>query len=234
MENLEKWKADLKSVARPEKVEILSGFFKTGKGGYGEGDIFIGVVVPDNRKIAKRYFTISMLEIETMLASEIHEHRLSALLCLVEKYTKSNDCEKKDIVDFYLSHTAGINNWDLVDLSAPQIIGNYMLTHDHSTLFYLSQSSNMWEQRIAIVSTYTLIKNKMFDTTIALATHYLNHKHDLIHKATGWMLREMGKRDESVLISFLNSYSTSMPRTTLRYAIEKLDPDTRSYYMKKK
>ncbi|MEG0012128.1 MAG: DNA alkylation repair protein [Muribaculaceae bacterium] len=233
MKNIISWKQELQNVARPEKIKILSGFFKTYKGGYGEGDIFIGITVPENRKIAKQYYELALSDIEQMLQSEIHEFRLSALLCLIQKYEKSDFNKKEEIVNFYLLHTATINNWDLVDLSAPKIIGNYMLWNDNSSILQnLSRSNNMWEQRIAIVSTYTMIKNNQFDSTIDIAKIYLTHKHDLIHKATGWMLREIGKRDIKRLFDFLDTYARIMPRTTLRYAIERLDSETRNYYMK--
>lgn len=234
MDKVDVWKQELKDAARPEKVKILSSFFKTYKGGYGEGDIFIGIIVPDNRKIAKKYSILPLHSIQILLCDPIHEFRLSALLALVEKFKKASAEEKAEIVSFYLSNACYINNWDLVDLSAPQIIGTSMLQGGRELLFKLSKSTNIWEQRIAIVSTYTLIKAGDFGTTIQLAQTYLNHPHDLIHKASGWMLREVGKRNEETLISFLDEFATQMPRTALRYAIEKLPDDKRQYYLKLK
>lgn len=220
-------------MANEKKIKILSSFFKTGKGEYGEGDVFIGIKVPDNRAVAKKFFDAPYDVIELMLRSEIHEHRLSALLALAERYRKTKDDEsRREILDFYLSHTDRINNWDLVDLSAPQIVGEHQLRHpDPELLDRLSMSGHIWTQRIAIVATYTLIKHRQLDDTYRLAERYLSHSHPLIHKATGWMLREAGKRDEERLRRFLDRYATTMPRTALRYAIERLSPELRAHYM---
>lgn len=227
------WKNELAAVADEKKIKILSSFFKTGKGEYGEGDVFIGIKVPDNRAVAKKFFDAPYDVIELMLRSEIHEHRLSALLALAERYRKTKDDEsRREILDFYLSHTDRINNWDLVDLSAPQIVGEHQLRHpDPELLDRLSMSGHIWTQRIAIVATYTLIKHRQLDDTYRLAERYLSHPHPLIHKATGWMLRETGKRDEERLRRFLDRYATTMPRTALRYAIERLSPELRAHYM---
>lgn len=232
---VERWKQDLQKVARDEKVKILSSFFKTGKGEYGEGDIFIGVVVPDNRKVARRYFEAPMDTIKEMLHSPIHEHRLSALLALVEAFKKSkrNEKRQREILDTYLSNLTCANNWDLIDLSAPYILGEWLSAHDDEHLITrLSNSSNLWEQRAAIVATLMLIRHDRYDLTFMLAEKYLNHPHQLIHKATGWMLREAGKRGcHDGLISFLDRHSAAMPRTMLRYAIERLTPEQRKHYM---
>lgn len=232
MTQAEIWKKEITSKSNPEKAKILSGFFKTGKGQYGEGDIFLGLTVPQNREIAKKHFYASFDTISELLQSPIHEFRISALFALVIKFKKHKEEQKRiEIVKFYLSHTYYINNWDLVDLSCGYILGEYMLNHPHDILIKLSNSKNMWEQRIAIVSTITLIRNKQFDTTLYLAEKYLNHTHDLIHKATGWMLREMGKQDADILRNFLNKHAQNMPRTTLRYAIEKFTPEERKKYL---
>lgn len=236
MSNIKIWQQQLEEAARPEKVKILSSFFKTGKGGYGEGDTFIGLTVPDNRKISKDFFDSPFQVIAEMLSSPIHEFRLAALLALVERYHRcSKDAAARaEIADFYLSHTAGINNWDLVDLSAPQIIGSQMLfTGSTDIADRLAQSSNMWEQRISIVSSLTLIRAGEFALTLRLAEIFLSHKHDLIHKASGWMLREIGKRSLVTLCEFLDRHATEMPRTMLRYAIEKFDAPLRKHYMSK-
>lgn len=227
------WKNELSNAAKPEKVKILSSFFKTGKGQYGEGDRFIGIVVPDNRAISKKYHNASLDEIATMLDEEIHEYRLAALLTLVEKYNRTTDpSPRQDIIDFYLDHAERANNWDLVDLSAPQLLGTHLLANPSPTLLdKLSEDKCLWRQRIAIVSTYTLIKNGRLDDTYRLALRYLSHPHPLIHKATGWMLREAGKRDIDRLLAFLDTYTADMPRTALRYAIEKLSPRQRKHYM---
>ncbi len=226
-------KKELKKIADKDKAKQLAGFFKTGKGQYGEGDVFIGITVPDQRKIAKQFPDTDISEIEKLLDDPIHECRLTALLILIEKYLKSDDSLKKNIVEFYLSKTSRINNWDLVDLSAHQIIGNYYFTRDRKKLYQLAKSRSLWEQRIAVVSTYYFIKRNDFGEIIAFSEMLLNHKHDLIHKATGWMLREAGKMDLSVLRSFLDKHHKVMPRTMLRYSIEKLDESEKSKYMAK-
>lgn len=231
----EEWKKALQEAAKPEKVAVLSSFFKTGKGEYGEGDVFIGVNVPDNRKVARQFANADFYVMEEMLSSEVHEHRLSALLSLVIRYKKvRTGAEKGQIASFYLSHTKHINNWDLVDLSAEYIIGEECLrTGDYSILSRLAGSSNLWEQRIAIVSNITPIRAGKFDATLNLIEQLLHHPHDLMHKANGWMLREIGKKDEASLLAFLDKHAGTMPRTTLRYAIERLSPEQRQKYMKK-
>ena len=226
------WKQQLKNLANPEKAKILARFFKTGKGQYGEGDIFLGVTVPQNREVAKKYFDAPLDEFVPLLHSEIHEFRLSALIALVLCYKKFKDeARRKDIVDFYLANTAYINNWDLVDLSCTYILGDYLKSRPHDILFELSNSSNMWEQRIAIVSTLAFVRNSDFATAISLAEKHLNHPHNLIHKATGWVLREIGKKDITTLRAFLDAHAPQMPRTALRYAIEKLPQDERKKYL---
>ncbi len=209
----------LKEASDEEKKLVLPRFFKTGKGEYGEGDKFLGVIVPETRKVAKANKDASYELIEALLESEWHECRLCALLILIEKYKKTPE----EAVQFYLCHLKGINNWDLVDLSAPYILGDYLVNrNDRQILYTLAKSPDMWAQRIAIVSTLMLIRNGQYTDTIALAEHFMTTRHDLIQKATGWMLREVGKRDEPLLVSFLEANSTRMPRTMFRYAIEKL------------
>lgn len=228
----ESWKKELQALANPEKAKILSGFFKTGKGEYGEGDIFIGITVPQNREVAKKYFDTPLEDIAELLHSPIHEFRISALFALVLKFKKHKEAEvRKEIVDFYLANTAYINNWDLVDLSCIYILGEYLLERPHDILFALSESANMWEQRISIVTTLAFIRKGKFDTTLALAEKFLSHPHDLMHKATGWMLREVGKKDLDTLRSFLDTHAPRMPRTALRYAIEKMNPTERTRYL---
>ena len=222
---------ELRACSRDDKRDILPRFFKTGKGEYGEGDMFLGVVVPDNRKIALKHADASFDLIAALLESEWHECRLCALLILVERFRKATF--KDEVVEFYLKHTAGINNWDLVDLSAPYILGAYLVTvPDRQILYDLARSACMWEQRIAIVSTLMLIRHGHFDDTMKLAEMFLRTKHDLMQKATGWMLREVGKRDEARLVGFLETYKSVMPRTMLRYALEKFSPQRRAYFMK--
>lgn len=234
-EFISEWKAALEAEIIPGKREILQRFFKTGPGEYGEGDIFLGLTVPSVRKVAKLISDAPADDIAVMLASPVHEYRLSALLILVENYRRNrkNPVAARKIVDFYLSHTAGINNWDLVDLSAPKILGEYVCASgDEKILHHLSRSENMWEQRIAIVSTWTLLKNGITAPTMEISERYLSHSHDLIHKATGWMLREMGKRGfENLLKDFLDRHAKNMPRTMLRYSLEKLPAPIRKHYM---
>jgi len=224
-------KAELQRLADPERARILSRFFKTGKGEYGEGDVFLGITVPEQRSVAKRYHALSLKDIEKLLLSGTHEHRLAALLILVIQYKKADDRSRRKIIDFYLSHTGRINNWDLVDLSAEKILGDYLFEKDKSVLYRLAQSRNLWERRIAIIATFAFIKKNVFEDTLRIAEMVLNDQHDLIHKAAGWMLREIGKRDLKSEEEFLKKHHRSMPRTMLRYAIERFEPDRRRYWM---
>lgn len=223
-------------LSSPEKKEFLPYFFKTGKGEYAEGDKFIGVVVPDSRKLVKEYWQKAELsDVQEILKSEFHEMRLVALLILVTKFEKTKDeKEKKTLVDFYLKNTKYINNWDLVDLSCYKLLGRYCFENQKDDILReLSNSDNMWEKRIAIVATmHHIKKGKSFDLTQELVLNNLNHPHDLMHKANGWLLREIGNKDEEVLLDFLKIYYQNMPRTTLRYAIERLDEDLRQDFLK--
>lgn len=228
------WKDELAKLARPEKIAILSSFFKTGPGEYGEGDIFMGVTVPDNRPVARRYADAPAEAIIEMIKSPVHEHRLSGLLALVARYKKRKlITDKKEIVDLYLTECAWrANNWDLVDLSAPYILGHWLtLRPDPTLLDKLSQSENLWEQRSAIVATHPTIRLGNPTETFRIAKRYISHTHPLIHKATGWMLREVGKHcGEKALLGFLDEYARSMPRVMLSYAIERLDPALKAHY----
>ncbi len=231
----EEIKTALQFLSQPEKKEFFPRFFKSGPGEYAEGDEFIGVTVPDQRKIAKAYFQkISLKELSLLLSSTIHEHRHCALLMLVSKYEKSkSEEEKQEIVDFYLQHLEYINNWDLVDNSCYKILGRHSFDHDDdSILRNLSDSENLWQKRMAIVATLWHVKKGSFQLTQDLALKNLNHPHDLMHKANGWLLREMGNKNEEILLGFLNKHYREMPRTTLRYAIEKLDEALRQDYLK--
>ena len=231
----QQFREELLAAGNPEKAKHLSRFFKTEKGSYGEGDKFIGVNVPVNRAIARQYLHLSPSELVDMLRDEIHEIRLGALLCMVEQYKqkKTTDSNRQEIFDTYTANTRYINNWDLVDLTAPQIVGSHLLHRKREILYRWSESELLWEQRIAIVATLQFIREHSFDDTIAIAEKLRNHPHDLIQKAVGWMLREMGKRDKTPLKDFLDKYHTSLPRTLLRYAIEKLSPEERAYYMQR-
>lgn len=229
-----KIKEELALKGQKEKIEILSNFFKTGKGQYGEGDKFIGVTVPSCREVAKHNKDVDLKIIEELLYSEIHEERLCGLLILVEQYRKKDLEKRKNIFDFYVSNTTNINNWDLVDLSAPKIIGEFLLDKDKSILMNMAKSCSLWERRIAIVSTITFIRKGIYEPTINIATLLMEDKEDLIHKAVGWMLREAGKKEKKVLIDFLDKHHKTMPRTMLRYSLEKLDKQEKEYYMKRK
>ncbi|MCQ9635182.1 DNA alkylation repair protein [Chryseobacterium sp. WG23] len=219
----------------PEKAEFFPRFFKTGKGEYGEGDLFLGVTVPDQRSVAKEYYSkINLKELSGLLASGYHEHRLTALFMLISKFEKTKDQAVKDeIVAFYLHHLPYINNWDLVDSSCYKILGRYTFENGKEYLLReLSESEVMWHKRIAVVGTMHYVKKGSFELTKELVTRNLKHTHDLMHKANGWLLREMGNKNEGQLISYLNLYYKEMPRTCLRYAIEKLDEDLRQNYLK--
>lgn len=228
-------KESLAVLSIPEKAAFLPRFFKTGKGEYGEGDKFIGVIVPDQRKVAKEYFSkITLKELSELLSSEIHEHRLTALLMLISKFEKTKEQTVKDeIVEFYLNHLKFINNWDLVDTSCYKILGRYAFENQRENLLKdLADSDQMWHKRIAVVGTMHYIKKGSFDLTKEFVTQNLHHPHDLMHKANGWLLREIGNKNESELIVYLNQYYKEMPRTCLRYAIEKLDEELRQDYLK--
>ncbi len=238
MSRLDNLKKDLRSYGNGESVVVLQRFFKTGKGQYGEGDKFIAVSVPNCRKVAKMYKDLSLTEIEELLGSAIHEERLVALLILVEQFNqaiKQKDREiQKNIYEFYLEHTKFINNWDLVDLTASRIVGRYLLDKDRSILEKLATSSDLWKKRIAMISTFEFIYNKQHEDALHIAEVLLQDRHDLIQKAVGWMLREVGKRvDQKYLLDFLDKHYKTMPRTALRYSIERLSPVLKAKYMTK-
>lgn len=247
MSVIQKLKQELNSLENKPQAAILQRFFKTGPGQYGEGDRFLGLKVPLQRQIAKKYSSLDWKGLQELLASKIHEFRLVALLILVEQYETASDLkDKKNIVDFYLSNTKGINNWDLVDSSVYKILGDFLSRQEEllakganilaldakQLLNRLAESKNLWERRMAIVATYAFIKAGRSAETFRLATQLLKDEHDLIHKAVGWMLREAGKRvSEKELLDFLDKYHAKMPRTALRYAIEKLRPAQRERYL---
>jgi len=251
-------KAVLEEESDQKRAKHLHGYFKTGPGGYGENDIFIGVPVPKMRALAKKeYKNIPLDESKILIASPIHEHRQTAVFFLVEKYNDARrktikKCgkaspedekkvmrEKKEIVTLYLENLAHVNNWDLVDASASYILGEWFLetepeTLGEKTLKRLSESGNLWEQRVSVMTTHAFIRQGRFCPTLRLCEYFLPATHDLIHKCTGWMLREVGKRNESVLIQFLDEHAKEMPRTMLRYSVEKLDQDQKEKYMNAK
>jgi 3-methyladenine DNA glycosylase AlkD len=247
----------LKSLGTPDKAELLSGFFKTGKGQYGEGDRFLGVIMPEQRKIAKEFRELPFPEIEKLLSSPYHEARMTGLLILTYAYERADVNARQAIYDFLFAHRGAMNNWDLVDVIVPKIIGEHLLTcsKNHSSpsrtrelplkrgagkrwgqngreiLHRFAQSDNLWERRVSIVSTAAFIRADEFDDTLSICETLLGDGHDLIHKATGWMLREVGKRDESALRAFLDAHVTRMPRTMLRYAIERFSEGERRRYL---
>lgn len=225
---------ELENCGNPAKAVHLSRFFKTGKGQYGEGDRFMGVTVPEQRGIAKKYATAGLPVLEELIASPFHEQRLTALLILILKYRKSSsETEKENYVRFYLGHTRFINNWDLVDLSCYPLLGHWLEDKDRSLLYGLAESDNLWEQRIAIVSCMHFVRKGDFKDCLSIAEKLLLHPHDLIHKATGWLLRETGKKNQDVLTAFLQKHSLQMPRTMLRYAIERFPEEERKRWMKR-
>ena len=219
----------LNSLANPRKAKDLQRFFKTGPGDYAEGDKFIGLVVPQSRLAVKMYWdTIDLFDIQVLLDSPIHEFRVVGLAILIKKFSKSN---QKEIYDLYLANTHNINNWDLVDISAPNIVGQYLLNKPRDILYKLVKSESLWERRISIISTFTFIRNNDFVDSLALAKILITDQHDLIHKAVGWMLREVGKRDLKAEEDFLLPRYKQMPRTMLRYAIERLPEPRRLAYL---
>jgi 3-methyladenine DNA glycosylase AlkD len=220
-------KAALAKIATPERAKSSAWFFKTGEGEYGEGDTFIGVSVPDLRRVALQHREIEIDAVADLLASAIHEHRLAALEILVAKFEEGDAKERKQIFDFYLRHTAGINNWDLVDASAPYIVGAHLRTRSRRVLDRLAKSKSIWERRIAIVATFGFLNQGEVDATLRIAETLLDDKHALIHKAVGWALRESGKVSEEALVGFLREHYSRLPRTTLRYAIERFPPERR-------
>lgn len=274
---LPKLTKELLGFKDPKRALFVAGYFKTGKGQYGEGDIFLGISVPQQRKIAKKYQELDLPDLQTLLANKVHDFRLVALFILVIKYKKARlEKEKKEIVDLYLKNTKQINNWDLVDSSAGYILGDYLYhkchpesfghpeqsegsqdklregsnrdssaepalsqpnvpqnDKDKKILYKLARSNNIWQRRISIIATQGFIRNNKFEDTLKISEILLNDKHDLIHKAVGWMLREVGNRDLKTEENFLDRHYQKMPRTMLRYAIEKLEKRKREFYMKR-
>ncbi len=230
---LGKIEEDLAQLEDPEKAKNSRWFFKTGKGQYGEGDIFLGIPVPEQRKVAKKYADLPLDDLQELLNSKIHEHRFTALVILISRYQRAKETSKEEIFRFYLKNTENVNNWDLVDLSAPRIVGEYLTNRERSILYKLAKSDNLWERRISILSTFAFISNDDFRDALNISELLLYDEHDLIHKAVGWALREIGKKDQSVEERFLAKHYLHMPRTMLRYAIEKFDEKKRKKYLNK-
>jgi 3-methyladenine DNA glycosylase AlkD len=222
----------LRSFATKEKAAVLRRFFKTGPGQCGEGDTFIGVMVPQVRQMMKEFADAPLSEALKLLRSPVHEERLLALLLLVHQFERGEDGDRKQIYTQYLKSTKYINNWDLVDLSAPKIVGPYLEGRSRQPLYRLVRSRNLWERRISILATFHFIRQSDFTDALALAETLLDDDHDLMHKAVGWMLREVGKKDVRRLEGFLRNYHQHMPRTALRYAIERFPEAKRKRYLK--
>lgn len=223
---------ELDSAGDPERARHLQRFFRTGPGEYGEGDRFLGLRVPEVRAIARRHPELSLPDVADVLASPWHEHRQAALFVLADRYRRVEPAEREAIASFYLDHLDAVNSWDLVDGSAPPILGAHLLDRDRAVLYELAASGHLWRQRVAVLATFAFIRAGQFEDTLRLAELLRDHPHDLIHKAVGWMLREIGKRDRAAEERFLDRHAARMPRTMLRYAIEKFEPDRRSSYLR--
>lgn len=223
---------ELRAVADPVKAPLYQRYFKTGPGQYGEGDHFLGVTVPKQRLIARHYWRqASLANLDKLLNSKWHEARLTAGFVLVAKYKKATKKEKSEIVQFYLNHLERFNNWDLVDSTAAAILGDWLIGKDCQPLWQLARSGHLWRERVSLIASMALIKTDQFSESLKLVSHFLSHPHDLIHKASGWVLREIGKYDKQILIQYLDQYGPRLPRTSLRYAIEHLSPKERSHYL---
>lgn len=230
--------AAIKKLGNPEKAKLSERFFKTGPGQYGEGDLFLGLTVPEQRQVIKAFLDLPLPELSLALQSKYHEFRLTALLILNHQYAKAakakDDKLCREIYDFYLKHSARINNWDLVDASARNVVGEYLYTRPRAILYKLAASKNLWERRIAIISTFAFIKKNDFTDTLKISEILFKDKEDLMHKAVGWMLREVGKMDRQTLDKFLRTHYQNMPRTALRYAIEHYPETERQKFLKGK
>ncbi len=223
---------ELKLISSPERARVSQRYFKTGPGEYGEGDVFIGATMPQQRLIAKKHTDLTLDEIQLLLDSKVHEERMIGLLILTYQYPKADTVSRRNIYDFYLSNTTRINNWDLVDVTAPKIVGAYLADKDRSTLLSLAKSKLLWDRRIAILSTAAFIDRGESEWTFRLSEILLEDEQDLIHKAVGWMLREVGKKcGEEVEMGFLNKHYKRMPRTMLRYSIERFNEEERRKYL---
>ncbi|MFB5651911.1 DNA alkylation repair protein [Leptospira wolffii] len=222
---------EIRSHADPKKVEILAGFFKSGKGEYGEGDIFLGIQVPPIRKISKEFRGLPLTELQKIVSSKYHEERLCGFFILCETFSKSEEADRKKLHSFYLKNIKYVNNWDIVDLSSREMIGDYLRDKKRDLLYKLAKSKNLWERRISVIATYSFIRQGDFGDTLSISELLITDKEDLIHKATGWMLREVGNRDLKVETDFLDKHAERMPRTMLRYSIEKFPEALKKKYM---
>ncbi|PWB57476.1 MAG: DNA alkylation repair protein [Nitrosomonadales bacterium] len=233
MKRLQEIQSRLRSLASPETARILQGFFKTGPGQYGEGDVFLGIKVPAIRAVSRHFPNVLLDTAVDLLRSHFHEERLLALLFLMRHFAAGGAHERESAYLAYLAHTAWINNWDLVDISAPHVVGAYLANQPRAPLYQLVRSPSLWERRIAMVATLHFIRRGDFDDALQLAKLLLNDREDLVHKASGWMLREVGKRDQKRLEVFLDQHGRAMPRTMLRYAIERLPGTLRQAYLRR-
>ena len=224
----------LEELADKKKAQVLQRFFKTGPGEYGEGDLFLGIKVPELRKLAKEYEGIAIKEAKQLLRSSIHEQRLLALLLLIRKFSKGDVGARERIYELYIRNTQYINNWDLVDVSAEHVVGAYLMERNKEQLYRLAKSASLWERRISILSTFHYVKHNEFSETLKISKMLLSDEEDLIHKAVGWMLREVGKRHLPTEEKFLRAHYKIMPRTMLRYAIERFPEPKRQRYLKGK
>ena len=233
MKAVEEIGKNLRAQGNPEKAKLVARYFKTGKGEDGEGDKFLGLTVPQQRAIAKKYRDLPLKDIEKLLHDKIHEYRLTTLFILSDQFKKADEKKQKTYYDFYLANTKYINNWDLIDLSARDIVGGYLINKpkERKILYVLARSKSLWERRIAILATSAFFRKNDFRDTLAIAELLLHDEQDLIHKAVGWMLREVGKRDQKTLIAYLDKHHKTMPRTMLRYAIERFSKATRRAYL---
>ncbi|GBE17126.1 DNA alkylation repair enzyme [bacterium BMS3Abin15] len=232
MTDLKFLRKELKLKSDPRRAKLLQGFFKTGPGEYGEGDIFLGITVPEVRKTATKFNELKFSDVKKLLGSKIHEERLTALLILVHNFNIGNEAERNKIFKFYLANTKNINNWDLVDLSAHKIVGEHILDRSRNILYKLARSKKLWEKRISIISTFAFIRDNELKDSLKISEILLNDDHDLIHKAVGWVLREVGKKSLATEEKFLKKHYKKMPRTMLRYAIEKFPEKKRKAYLK--
>ena len=225
---INKLQKEIQSLTNSNRGKSESRFSKTGPGDYAEGQIFLGIKTSIKRNLAKKYAELNLNDIKKFIEENIHDHRFIALIILIKKYKR----DKQKIVDFYLENSKKWNNWSLVDISADKILGNFLLDKDRKVLYELARSENLWEKRIAIVATYAFIRQNQFEETLKISEILLSDKHDLIHKAVGWMLREVSKKNEKILEEFLEKHYSKIPRTTLRYAIEKFPEEKRKRYLK--
>jgi 3-methyladenine DNA glycosylase AlkD len=229
---LKELEEELKKYTKEERGKLLQRFFKTGPGQYGEGDVFLGLTMGEQRLVSKKFKDLEIKDVQQLLNSEIHEKRMISLLILIAKYKKASEEGKKEIFDFYIKNAKKVNNWDLVDVTSHKIVGDFLVDKDRTILYEFARSDNLWEKRISIISTFAFIRNNDFSDSLKIAEILLHDKHDLIHKAVGWMLREIGKKDQSVLESFLKKHYKDMPRTMLRYSIERFEESKRKKYLR--